>query len=141
MSPGETHVLFSGRELLKMSDPHFPHSKVILTYLILILFSVPSTPRMMQMTMTRGMTPNGSYRMMTMERMKMKKGMDMNMNQYPAPAQSYSAPQASPEKVVVVKVQPMMMQPKMEDCIVPVDICGGNMMMPMMMYGGGGGDR
>ena len=83
--------------------------------------------------------------MMMVERMK--KQMDNMMNQYqPAPAASYPAPQASqekPSKVILVKVQPVpMMQPKMDDCIVPVDICNSNMMMPnMMMYGGGGGDR
>lgn len=30
------------------------------------------------------------------------------------------------------------MQPSMEDCIVPVDICKNSMMNNMMMYGGGG---
>lgn len=72
--------------------------------------------------------------MMMVERMKQM------MNQYPAPAPQAS--QDKPAKVVVVKVQPVMMQPKMDDCIVPMDICASNMMMPgMMMYGGGGGDR
>lgn len=113
---------------------------ILLIVILVILFSVPSTPRMMQMTMMRGSTPGGSYRMMMVEKKKM---MNM-MSQYPAPApaqQSYGNPQASqekPTKVVVVKVQPMMMQPPMEDCIVPVDICKNAMMPSMMMYGGGG---
>lgn len=115
--------------------------------LIFVVFSsVPSSEsRMMQMTMMRGSTPGGTYRMMMVERMK--KGMDnMMMNQYPAsaPKQQYSqASQEKPTKVVVVKVQPMMQMamPKMDDCIVPVDMCSNNMMMPMMYGGGGGGDR
>lgn len=114
--------------------------------LIFVVFSsIPSSEsRVMQMTMMRGSTPGGTYRMMMVERMK--KGMDkMMMNQYPAPApqQQYSqGSQEKPTKVVVVKVQPMMQMamPKMDDCIVPVDMCSNNMMMPMM-YGGGGGDR
>lgn len=133
-------MFYTSRDISKMDNSHF---KLILTAMLAISFSVPSTPRMMQMTMMRGSSPGGSYRMMVVERMKKKMNMDM-MPQYPAPApeQSYSAPQAQqekPTKVVVVKVQPMMMQPEME-CIVPVDICKNGMMMPnMMMYGGGGG--
>lgn len=120
----------------KMDNSHF---KLILTAILVILFSAPSTPKMTSMmTMMRGSSPGGSYRMTMVERMKNKMNMNM-MPQYPPPAPSYSAPQQQkPDKVIVVKVQPMMMQPSMEDCIVPVDICKNSMMNNMMMYGGGG---